>query len=148
VSKFCGNSDLADADNLEAVASDDEKLGKLGPKALIPRYLLVGCDGDQIEYRHLPAGIFGARQPRRNKPSGDVAVVAASTHDEQMHSFERDRVTRALESCGGNQTKAAELLGIPRRTLVSKLAALGLSRGRYCHRTSWCRPGWSCCATI
>jgi DNA-binding NtrC family response regulator len=34
---------------------------------------------------------------------------------------ERQTITEALEAEGGNQTRAAKRLGIPRRTLVYKL---------------------------
>jgi DNA-binding NtrC family response regulator len=43
---------------------------------------------------------------------------------------ERERIVRALEACGGNQSRAVRLLGISRRTLVRKIAALGLPRPR------------------
>jgi two-component system response regulator AtoC len=41
---------------------------------------------------------------------------------------ERERILRALESCGGNQTRAARLLGISRRTLVNRLDQFHLPR--------------------
>jgi transcriptional regulator with PAS, ATPase and Fis domain len=41
---------------------------------------------------------------------------------------ERDRIIRALESCGGNQTRAAKLLGISRRTLINRLEQFQLPR--------------------
>jgi DNA-binding NtrC family response regulator len=43
---------------------------------------------------------------------------------------ERQRILAALAACGGNQTRAAKLLGIARRTLTSKLGKLGLPRPR------------------
>jgi transcriptional regulator with AAA-type ATPase domain len=43
---------------------------------------------------------------------------------------ERDRIEAALESCGGNQSRAAKALHMPRRTLVRKIARLGLPRPR------------------
>jgi two-component system response regulator AtoC len=43
---------------------------------------------------------------------------------------ERERIAQALHECGGNQSRAAEWLGIPRRTLVRKIAQLGLPRPR------------------
>jgi two-component system, NtrC family, response regulator AtoC len=43
---------------------------------------------------------------------------------------ERERITRALEACGGNQTRAAKVLGMSRRTLVNRLDAYGLPRPR------------------
>ena len=41
---------------------------------------------------------------------------------------ERDRVVRALESCGGNQTRAAKMLGVSRRTLINRLEEFNLPR--------------------
>jgi DNA-binding NtrC family response regulator len=43
---------------------------------------------------------------------------------------ERDRIARALVACGGNQSRAAAALGMPRRTFVRRLAELGLPRPR------------------
>jgi DNA-binding NtrC family response regulator len=43
---------------------------------------------------------------------------------------ERQRIVDALERCGGNQGKAAELLGISRRTLISRLDEYKLPRPR------------------
>jgi two-component system response regulator AtoC len=43
---------------------------------------------------------------------------------------ERSRVIAALEQCAGNQTRAAILLGISRRTLVNRLNEFGLARPR------------------
>jgi DNA-binding NtrC family response regulator len=40
----------------------------------------------------------------------------------------RERLIRALEACGGNQTRAAELLGISRRTLINRLDRWKLPR--------------------
>jgi DNA-binding NtrC family response regulator len=39
---------------------------------------------------------------------------------------ERVRIEQALESCGGNRTKACRMLGISRRTLYNKLARYNL----------------------
>lgn len=47
-----------------------------------------------------------------------------------MDALERQRIVDALEKCGGNQTRAAELLGISRRTLVARLGEYGLPRPR------------------
>jgi DNA-binding NtrC family response regulator len=43
---------------------------------------------------------------------------------------ERQRILDALDRCGGNQTQAAEMLGISRRTLLSRLDLYGLPRPR------------------
>jgi DNA-binding NtrC family response regulator len=48
----------------------------------------------------------------------------------EVEELERKRIMDALEQCAGNQTKAALLLGMPRRTFVARLSAYGISRPR------------------
>jgi len=48
----------------------------------------------------------------------------------QMRGLERKRIVDALERSGGNQTRAAEALGISRRTLLNRLDEFGLPRPR------------------
>jgi DNA-binding NtrC family response regulator len=59
---------------------------------------------------------------------GDAAAGARLRND--LAAFERQRIVEALEKCAGNQTKAAQLLGISRRTLVSRLGEYNLPRPR------------------
>jgi DNA-binding protein Fis len=35
---------------------------------------------------------------------------------------------RALEECGGNQTRAAQMLGVSRRTLINRIEGFNLPR--------------------
>jgi DNA-binding NtrC family response regulator len=49
---------------------------------------------------------------------------------QRIDELERDRILDALARCGGNQTKAAKMLGLPRRTLVSRLGKYGVPRPR------------------
>jgi transcriptional regulator with PAS, ATPase and Fis domain len=49
-----------------------------------------------------------------------------ATLKEAVSSFERDYIRDLLESVDGNRKKAAELLGIHRNTLLSKMNELGL----------------------
>jgi two-component system, NtrC family, response regulator AtoC len=50
------------------------------------------------------------------------------TSDER--EAEKQRVLRALDSCGGNQTRAAEILQVSRRTLINRMIEFGLPRPR------------------
>jgi transcriptional regulator with PAS, ATPase and Fis domain len=45
---------------------------------------------------------------------------------------ERTRVLEALSTCGGNQTKAAQLLGMSRRTLINRIEVYGIARPKKC----------------
>ncbi len=49
---------------------------------------------------------------------------------EEIKDIERQRIVEALSACQGNQTRAADLLGMPRRTLVTRLAQLDIPRPR------------------
>ncbi len=49
---------------------------------------------------------------------------------DEVKSFERERIVAALENSRQNQTRAAELLGVSRRTLTNKLNAYGILRPR------------------
>ena len=55
-----------------------------------------------------------------------VAKIGGSSSE----SAEREQIEDALAACAGNQTRAAALLGVARRTLVRKLAEMGLPRPR------------------
>ncbi|WP_437509148.1 sigma 54-interacting transcriptional regulator [Sorangium sp. So ce1099] len=48
----------------------------------------------------------------------------------ELDAIERRRIVDALEQCAGNQTQAAALLGMPRRTFVARLDAYGIPRPR------------------
>ena len=78
---------------------------------------LALSDGAQIDVVELPEAL--QREPK--EPVSTEGGVRATVKD-----FERERILEALEKTGGNRTKAAELLGLPRRTLVYKLSKLKL----------------------
>jgi DNA-binding NtrC family response regulator len=59
-----------------------------------------------------------------------VRVEATPGLRPEIAALERQRILEALNACGGNQSKAADLLGMPRRTLVSKLSKYGITRPR------------------
>ena len=61
-------------------------------------------------------------------PSGTIAFGA--NLPQEMEALERQRILDALAECGGNQTAAAEKLGISRRTLLRRLDEYAVPRPR------------------
>ena len=61
---------------------------------------------------------------RSQEPGGSAAV----TEDGALN--ERQRIEEALDTCAGNQSRAAKLLGISRATLVSRLNLYRFPRPR------------------
>ena len=61
---------------------------------------------------------------RTSQPRVVVDTDTASEPDE------RQEVLDALEACNGNQTHAAKLLGVSRRTLINKLEKFAVPRPR------------------
>jgi DNA-binding NtrC family response regulator len=58
--------------------------------------------------------------------SGAAAADVAGGSLDQM---ERDHIIKVLKETGGNKKKAAEILGIERRTLYNKAKRLGIDFG-------------------
>jgi transcriptional regulator with PAS, ATPase and Fis domain len=93
----------------------------------------VLCSEDTLRPEHLPTRIVSGVQGRASSaPPGldstreDILSRARS----ELQGIERLRILDALEQSGGNQTRAAEALGISRRTLVYRLSELGVPRPR------------------
>ncbi|HEY8926558.1 MAG TPA: sigma 54-interacting transcriptional regulator [Polyangia bacterium] len=104
---------------------------------------VVLCDGPEIQPEHLPLErMRRPAKPAQSATTGEPAIgpdrlptlvpradgsAAADLSDPQKID-EKERIMRALVLCASNQTRAAKLLGISRRTLVSKLAYYGIPR--------------------
>jgi two-component system response regulator AtoC len=96
---------------------------------------VVLSEGGDIEVEHLQVGaepearLGSALPPARPEPL--VAKPPPSLDlPSEIDALERRRIVDALECAAGNQTKAAKLLGISRRTLLARLDAYGLPRPR------------------
>jgi two-component system, NtrC family, response regulator AtoC len=102
------------------------------------------CTGDIIDVHHL-APSESTFQPVTMLPTQETSVFPIpssptlpdlSSADLGLHEdarratreLERRRIAEAMERCGGNQTRAAQLLRISRRTLVARLTEYGFAR--------------------
>jgi transcriptional regulator with GAF, ATPase, and Fis domain len=62
------------------------------------------------------------------EPDEPIAAVSAtaSASPQSLDEMERDHIIRVLRETGGNKKRAAEILGIERRTLYNKAKRLGI----------------------
>jgi DNA-binding NtrC family response regulator len=98
------------------------------------------CRGAPILPSHLPAEArsFTDAQaeveveveksaPRRARRARQIGL---GRFNEEVAEVERKQIVDALTECGGNQTRAAKLLGIARGTLQSRMDTYGIPRPR------------------
>jgi len=99
---------------------------------VVERAVLLAETAIDVDHLMFGAPLASAQLP----PSADasspppVSVDAGAPLADQLASLERERIVDALARCHGNQTRAAELLGMPRRTLIKRLDQYGISRPR------------------
>ena len=56
--------------------------------------------------------------------------ITSDESEEEIRELEFERISAALAATRGNQTRAAELIGMPLRTFVNKLKRHGLGGDR------------------
>ncbi|MGI9241214.1 MAG: sigma-54 interaction domain-containing protein, partial [Verrucomicrobiales bacterium] len=85
---------------------------------------VVMCNGPKITLRHLPDSVRdGGGKLASASADSASSTVARAASDFDLEASERRMIERALERTEGNRSKAADLLGISRRTLQRKLKA-------------------------
>jgi two-component system response regulator AtoC len=79
---------------------------------------IIYCDGNTIGEGDIDL------HKETGGPSGDVPSGARP--EGRMEDIEKKAILEALASCGGNRSKAAELLGLSRKTIINKIKSYGL----------------------
>ncbi|WP_419193272.1 sigma 54-interacting transcriptional regulator [Kolteria novifilia] len=69
----------------------------------------------------------GSQEPRRTWSDPPMPRRGGRALKSKLNDFERQQLLEALEAGGGNKSKAAQVLGIPRSTFCSKLKKYGIS---------------------
>lgn len=92
--------------------------------------LVPDCFPDELHQNESSlsaAGGTDAKASELNKfIDGRQAAGSTDLYAETLHWMERQLLTRVLQECQGNQSKAAEQLGITRGSLRNKIKTLGL----------------------
>jgi PAS domain S-box-containing protein len=87
-------------------------------------HAFVLCHEGEITLRHLPASV----SPARSCPWPDRPPDAAAQRLVSVAAYEKDkeRLISVLKETGGNQTKAAEILGVSRVTVWKRMKKYGI----------------------
>lgn len=98
-------------------------------------FLAAVVQDEVVEHWHLPPKLGGP--PRESgaprTQAGDAASSGTSPStsfrplESEVRALERQRILEALTATGGIQIRAAELLGMPRRTFFAKVKQYGIS---------------------
>jgi two-component system, NtrC family, response regulator AtoC len=102
---------------------------------------VVLCLGHTILAEHLPPSLLTAAPSRSTETVAVPSTLpppappprqssGAAGLPGEIGDLERSRIVEALERSGGNQTRAARILGISRGTLIARLDAFGVTRPR------------------
>jgi len=87
---------------------------------------LAASTHEPIGLSALPPALRGETRGPASLRHGASGAAPGEDVRDSVRDYERQRILEALAQTNGNQTQAAELLGLPRRTLAYKIARLGI----------------------
>jgi two-component system response regulator AtoC len=89
-------------------------------------HAVVLSGGAAIDVRHLPSSMASPALPPGRNDAGNAAPEIRPLHV-ALREFEREYLVRALGQAGSKRVRAAEILGISRKSLWEKLRLHGIS---------------------
>jgi len=101
--------------NVRELRNVMERATLLATKVLEPEHILL--ESNELN-----------EEPLDVEFDAETAVFRPMPTDPAGREAERMRIMRALDACGGNQTRAARTLGISRRTLINRIEEFNLPR--------------------
>ena len=84
------------------------------------------CQGDSVRESDLRSQLTSATTKRDSRAPASLPEAVKA----EVETLERTRIEDALRRAAGNQTEAAKLLGISRRTLIDRMDRFALPRPR------------------
>jgi len=112
-------------DALDALSAYDYPGNVRELENILERALIYGED-DEIRAGDLSLGGPAGAGPAGLRRAGAAAGRAPLKAAESLDDLERDAVLRALRKHDGNRTRAAEELGVSRRTILNKIKRYGI----------------------
>jgi len=120
----------------DLIRSEQLSIEKLNPPALPamrsgPAMASPAASSERSRSRQLPESPGALPAESAAGPGGsEHAGSVAMTVQRELEMLEKQRILQALQTCAGNQSRAAKLLAIPRRTLLKRLDTYRIPRPR------------------
>lgn len=103
--------------------------GNVRELANVMDFVAAAFDDPVLERWQLETRLSGSSKQADVEPPSSSSGGFRRLEDE-IRELEQKRITSALDACAGNQKRAAQLIGMPLRTFVTKLTQYGLRHRR------------------